>query len=540
MKTVERIAAYCRVSTDKRDQLNSLESQREFFKQYIEHTDGELYKLYADEGISGTSLRRRIEFQRMMVDAEMGKFDKLVVKDVSRFARNTVDLLQNIRKLKSLGIETLFITANMKTVAGDSEFILTMFGALAQEESANMSKRVKFGKRINAEKGRVPNICYGYDKIPDDMFNLKINEVEAEIVKEIFRLYTDEGFGGTKIAQILNAKGLKTKRGCAWSGEAVRRLLEHDIYTGKIIHGKQEVSDFLTGTRKDMPEDNWVITVREDLRIVSDELFQKAKVKKQKNSEAIPAKFKGSTKHPFSSLIKCKDCGWSFKRIYKKYTNEYIRWVCSQRNLKGLDSCPNAIKIDEGELIRVLQSYFNYLLANKKGIMEKAIADFESIYKSKSENLALEQSLFERLSKLKKARQKYMDMYTDEIITREELNEKTAEFKEEISDIEVKLRFLSYSVDSYEHFRTILRNTFKEIEDITDVSQMTNGQLKRIIEKIEVDHDGNVEIFLKALGSVGEECRVSIYNDGEFIEHIQNDTSVHIDVAKWTGYFVLF
>ena len=161
------IAAYCRVSTDKEDQLNSLEAQKQFFTEYTQRTGNTLVRLYADEGISGTKIKNRREFLRMMTDAERHLFDMVVVKDISRFARNTVDLLQNIRKLNALGIETQFLTANMTSI-GSSEFVLTIFGALAQEESANTSKRIKFGKQLNAEKGRVPNIVYGYDKTVGD------------------------------------------------------------------------------------------------------------------------------------------------------------------------------------------------------------------------------------------------------------------------------------------------------------------------------------------------------------------------------------
>ena len=127
------LAAYCRDSTDNDDQLNSLEAQKQFFTEYTQRTGDVLVRLYADEGISGTKIKNRKEFLRMMKDAEHGLFDMVVVKDISRFARNTVDLLQNIRKLKSLGIETQFLTANM-TSMGNSEFVLTIFGALAQEE----------------------------------------------------------------------------------------------------------------------------------------------------------------------------------------------------------------------------------------------------------------------------------------------------------------------------------------------------------------------------------------------------------------------
>lgn len=210
------IAAYCRVSTDKADQLNSLEAKKEFFSEYTKRTGDTLVRLYADEGISGTKIKNRKEFLRMMSDAEHGLFDMVVVKDISRFARNTVDLLQNVRKLKSLGIETQFLTANM-TSMGNSEFVLTIFGALAQEESANTSKRVKFGKKMNAEKCRVPNIVYGYDKTIGDYFNLAINKEESKVVKQIYKWYTEEGYGAAKIANMLNEKGYKTKRNCKWS-----------------------------------------------------------------------------------------------------------------------------------------------------------------------------------------------------------------------------------------------------------------------------------------------------------------------------------
>ena len=189
------IAAYCRVSTDKADQLNSLEAQKEFFSEYTKRTGDTLVRLYADEGISGTKIKNRKEFLRMMADAEHGLFDMVVVKDISRFARNTVDLLQNVRKLKSLGIETQFLTANM-TSMGNSEFVLTIFGALAQEESANTSKRVKFGKKMNAEKGRVPNIYMDMTKQSEIIFIL-------QSIKKNLKLYSRFTSGTQKKVTVL-------------------------------------------------------------------------------------------------------------------------------------------------------------------------------------------------------------------------------------------------------------------------------------------------------------------------------------------------
>ena len=497
------IAAYCRVSTDKEDQLNSLETQKEFFLEYTKRTGDNLIKLYADEGISGTKIKNRKEFQRMLADAEKGLFDMVVVKDISRFARNTVDLLQSVRKLKALGIEAQFLTANM-TSMGNSEFVLTIFGALAQEESANTSKRIKFGKKMNAEKGRVPNIVYGYDKTIGDYFNLSINEEEAKVIRQMYKWYTEEGFGGAKIANMLNERGVKTKRGNNWSQNSVCRILTNEIYTGKIINGKEEVADFLTGQRKEKDESEWLVTVRPELRIIEDEIFDRAQeILKGRHDSFKMTHERQSNKHLFSTLIKCKDCGWSFRRTVRQYKNTYIRWVCSGHNGRGADSCPNAITVDEEELIQVLQEYFQDVLSKKKKVIDHVIKEFQRVYKAKDENVEYEKELTTELNRLRKSREKYMDMYTDDLISREELNEKIGGMRKEIDRLENELKMVSYNLTKGEQLEAILNSTFKEMEDITDVHEMTNTQLKRLINKIEVDKEGNVDIYLRLIGDLG-------------------------------------
>ena len=493
------IAAYCRVSTDKADQLNSLEAQKEFFSEYTKRTGDTLVRLYADEGISGTKIKNRKEFLRMMSDAEHGLFDMVVVKDISRFARNTVDLLQNVRKLKALGIETQFLTANM-TSMGNSEFVLTIFGALAQEESANTSKRVKFGKKMNAEKGRVPNLVYGYDKRNGDYFHLAINQQESKVVMQIFKWYTEEGYGAARIAQMLNEKGYKTKRNCKWSQNAICRILTNEIYTGKIINGKQEVSDFLTGQRKDRDESEWIVTDRPELRIIEDETFEKVQeILKSRRDAFHFSHERQSNKYLFSTLIKCKDCGWSFRRTVRTYKNTYVRWVCSGRNGQGADSCPNKTVVDEEELMEVLQEYFTDLLKQKKQVMTYVVNEIQRVYQMRDENAEQEKELNAELAKLQKIRQKYMDLYTDDLISREELNEKIGSFRQEIERIERKLESLSWQLNMGEELEDILNRTFKTVEDITDLHQMTNQQLKRLIQKIEVDQEGTVDVYLRNL-----------------------------------------
>ena len=507
------IAAYCRVSTDKTDQLNSLEIQKEFFLEYTKRTGDNLIKLYADEGISGTKIKNRKEFQRMLADAEKGLFDMVVVKDISRFARNTVDLLQSVRKLKSLGIETQFLTANM-TSMGNSEFVLTIFGALAQEESANTSKRIKFGKKMNAEKGRVPNIVFGYHKTIGDYFNLSINENEAKAIRQIFQWYTEEGYGGSKIANMLNERGIKTKRGNNWSQNSVCRILTNEIYTGKIINGKEEIADFLTGQRKEKDESEWLVTIRPELRIVEDEVFDKAQdILKGRHDSFKITHERQSNKYLFSTLIKCKECGWSFRRTVRTYKNTYVRWVCSGHNGKGADSCPNAVTVDEEELIQALQEYFQEILSKKKKVINYVIKEFQRVYKAKDENIEYEKQLNTELNKLRKSREKYMDMYTDDLISREELNEKIGGMRKKIERLENELKMVSYHLTKGEQLEAILNSTFKQLEDITDVQEMTNAQLKRLINKIEVDKDGNVDIYLRLIGDLGLDETVLIEGD---------------------------
>ena len=169
--------------------------------------------------------------------------------------------------------------------------------------------------------------------------------------------------------------------------------------------------------------------------------------------------------------------------------------------------------VDEDELIEVLQEYFAGLLKAKKNVIRYVVGEFQRVYKAKDENLNYEKELTAQLAKLQKTRQKYMDMYADDLISREELNDKIGGMRKEIERLENELKMVSYHLTKGEQLESVLGQTFKEIEDITDVRQMTNAQLKRIIQKIEVDKDGNVDIYLRLLGDLGLDETVLIRND---------------------------
>ncbi len=517
-----KIAAYCRVSTEKEAQIDSLEKQIEFFNEFTKKNGYELYKLYADEGISGKQIKHRKQFQQMMQDAKAKKFDKVVVKDVSRFARNTVDLLQSVRELKSYNVQVDFLN-NGEVMEGGSEFILTILGAMAQQESANMSKRVKFGKDITAQKGRVPNLVFGYDKIPNERYTLKINEEEAKIVKEIFESYVYKGIGTTKIAWDLNDRGIRTKKTKSkWVQTSIVRMLKNPIYTGRVTNKKSEVTDFITGTRKDLPEEEWIVVERPEMRIISDELFNRAQdILAQRSNEFKLNNKREKTEYVFSTLIYCKHCGYSFRRIKRKYTAdgpEYIRWVCSGRNSMGVNHCPNTTVIDEEELLNAIKKYLKSIISNKKNFMKAVEKEFEKITKLRESNERSEESLLKEIEKVTTKKQKYMEMFQNEIINIQELKQYTAPLNEDISRLERELKLITSEIKEKDVLEKELSKTIKTVDDILNNQTITNAMLKTIIDVIEVDSDSNVEVRLKLLNEIGSTPTV-ITNFNEITEN---------------------
>lgn len=527
-----KIAAYARVSTEKESQVESFEKQIEFFNEFTKKNGYELYKLYADEGISGKQIKHRKQFQQMMQDAKAKKFDKVVVKDVSRFARNTVDLLQSIRELKSYGIEVDFLN-NGEIMEGGSEFILTILGAMAQQESANMSKRVKFGKDITAKKGRVPNIVFGYDKIPDERYTLKINEEEAKIVKEIFESYVYKGIGTTKIAWDLNDRGIRTKKTKSkWVQTSIVRMLKNPIYTGRVTNKKSEVTDFITGTRKDLPEEEWITVERPEMRIISDELFNRAQeILAQRSNEFKLNNKREKTEYVFSTLIYCKHCGYSFRRIKRKYTadgKEYIRWVCSGRNSMGVNHCPNTTVIDEEELLNAIKEYLKSIISNKKNFMKAVEKEFEKITKLRESNERSEESLLKEIEKVTTKKQKYMEMFQNEVINIQELKKYTSSLNEDIARLERELKLITSEIKEKDVLEKELTKTIKTVDDILNNQTITNAMLKTLIDVIEVDSDSNVEVRLKLLNEIGSTPAV-ITNFNEISENSNTETDIQLD-----------
>jgi site-specific DNA recombinase len=525
----QRVACYCRVSTDKSEQLDSLEKQIGFFNDLVNQGDYELYKLYADEGISGKQAKKRPQFLQMMNDARSHKFESILVKDISRLSRNTVDFLNCIRELKSIGINIYFTNINMN-IEECSEFMLTIFASLAQEESKNLSSRVKFGKKINAAKGRVPNFVFGYNRI--DTFTLEINEIEANTVRYIFDMYVKMGNGEAKIANELNNQNILTKKNrTKWSQKTIGDILKNQLYIGKIINHKSEVVDFLTGKRKTIAADMQLTVEKPNLQIIDDETFEKAQRILKNRGEMFSMSFKGkarpSNKYPLSNLIKCSECGFSFRRCHRKYSDngkEYIWWTCSYRNTYGVDQCINDIKIYEQDIHNALTSFFNTLFSFRED-MEKVIAEeinhlVEENNKNYSDDIV---SLKSEQAKLMKEKTKYMDMYKNDVIDMLELKSYTDGINTYLYNIETKINMIESSNVMNLNTQLVIKNYFNNLERAINEAGLENSLLKEIIDKILVYPTGEIKVYLK----LDEKSKVSLELPlDEFIIPMSSEVSI--------------
>lgn len=491
---MKRAVAYCRVSTNKEEQLDSLESQQRFFEQYAIKNDFSLDRIYADEGKSGTKIKNRIQLLQLLSDAELNEFEIVLIKDVSRLARNTVDFLTSIRKLKMLGIKVIFVNYD-QTSSDSSEFMLTMLSAIAQEESANTSKRVKFGKRQNAEKGKVPNLIYGYDKINGELFNLQVNEEEAEVVRRIFGWYTEQDMGTNKIAKELNELGIKTKRGCNWTQCGITRILSNEIYIGKVINRKEEVVDFLTGTRTKVKEEDRFICNNPQLKIIDDMTFEKAnRILESRKLSFRQSSVRESDKHVFSKLIYCKYCGAAFRRVVRSYKNTYIRWVCSGRNSLGVETCKNNVAIEEDELIGHIRDYFQEILNHNPQAIQRLINEYNRRMKSIGKEDVSMEAYRDKINRLAKMKEKYIELYQNEIISIHELKEFTDKLKVEETNIKKDVDFM--------RFNKLIQNPKDDaqqscLESVLLTNCISNSLLKKIINKIIVDEDQNINVYIK-------------------------------------------
>ena len=355
-ETKKRVAAYCRVSTDNKDQANSYESQQRYFRQYIERNpDWELYAIFADEGISGTNTKKRKEFNRMIACAKNGDFDLIITKEISRFARNTLDSIFYTRDLKKRGVGVIFLNDNINTLDGDAELRLAIMSSIAQEESRKTSERVKWGQKRQMEQGVVfGRSMLGYDVRDGKM---TVNEEGAKVVRLIFRKFVDEGKGTHVIARELREEGINPMRAREWSNTVILRVIRNEKYCGDLVQKKTYTPDFLSHEKKcNRGQEEFVILKDHHEPIISRELFDKANRILDAKSLSQEGKAKHSNRYPFSGKIKCGRCGASYVARYKtrKDGSRYKAWRCYEATRSGrphIDKAGNRVGCS-GESIR--------------------------------------------------------------------------------------------------------------------------------------------------------------------------------------------
>lgn len=336
VKKAKRVAAYARVSSGKDAMLHSLSAQVSYYSNYIQsHKGWEYCGVYSDEAKTGTK-DSRCGFQELLSQCKAGKIDMIITKSISRFARNTVTLLETVRELKNLGIDVYFEEQNIHSLSTDGELMLTILASYAQEESRSASENQKWRMRKDFERGFLP-MCfdrvYGYRRTADGGFE-PVPE-EAETVREIFQLYLS-GFGIMKIAKQLNEKGILTETGKPWREKKVRYLLSNERYVGDLLLQKNYISDHLTKRKRKNSGQLPQYYVKENhAGIISRDIFQAVQMEMQRRAEKY---FKKSEQpsYPFTGMLVCGICGKHYRR---KTTAVRITWICGTYNSVGKSAC---------------------------------------------------------------------------------------------------------------------------------------------------------------------------------------------------------
>lgn len=331
----KRVAAYARVSSGKDAMLHSLSAQVSYYSKFIQNQrDWEFVGVYADEALTGTK-DARPEFQRLLADCRSGLIDAVITKSISRFARNTLTLLQTTRELKSLGIDVFFEEQNIHTNSGQGEMILTLLASVAQEESRTTSENCKWRIRSQFKDGELANLrfMYGYT-ITKGM--VIINEEESAIVRKIFADYLD-GKGCKQISQELRQKGIPGFWGGSWTPTRVLGILKNEKYAGNALLQKRYVADHLTKREvRNKGELSKFYAEATHPAIVTKDTYEQVQLRIESNRKRNKAGERPISKYPYSGLITCGQCGKHYER---KITAGKPVWICYSFNQLGKEVC---------------------------------------------------------------------------------------------------------------------------------------------------------------------------------------------------------
>lgn len=525
-----RCVAYCRVSTDADDQLNSLQNQQAHYNEkfslpgYTRANIGMLYRrdgnieklrgIFADEGISGTSLKNRRAFKAMIEAAQRREFDIIYVKNVARFARSVEDFSKVLKDLAELGVGVIIEDGNLDSRNGAHEITLNLLAAVAQEESRSKSHAVKFGIR-EAQKAGKYTTCdpFGYDRVNGF---LVIKPDEADTVRLIYQLYLDDGFGVAKIARKLNEEGLKTKYGKLWSQKQITTILTNPLYTGNIRLHTIESADVNRHTQVEIDPEDWIIHQQENIRIIDDATFAAVKKERARREALLPEGYRQSTGNLLSNIAFCGNCGGNLKRK-KRHTLPgrdigYER-TCQYRDMYGVTRCPgperNSIpeellleKIKEK--IRLLQNYnMDDLFSIYSHVHFTIDTSLEHVAQLESEKVSIARSM-----KLN------FEEYDAGYMNREEYRERNTQLKAKVDRVQKELDRIA-NVENDKKAARLRYEQFKQRLQNVDLDNLTNQALRAIFRHITVSTLQNPKGAIKGI-------KVIDY-DYQFIDHSVKD-----------------
>ena len=470
-----RVAFYARVSTDFLEQLNSLENQKKYFTEYIgDMPNWEFSGGYIDEGISGVTTKKREKFNEMIEDALDGKFDMIVTKEVSRFARNTLDSIQYTRQLLSNGVAVYFQNDNINTLDEDSEFRLTIMASMAQDESRKISSRVKWGHQQAIKNGVVlgnSNI-FGYRKADKRLY---IDEEQAPIVRELFELYATGKYSMKNLETYFYNKGVRNTRGNVLAHSTMSNIIKNPKYMGYYVGNKVKVVDMFTKKQKFLPEDEWVIYKDESGKIVpaivSEELWQRAnEVLKLRSLDVIQKQNKTNHNNLLTGKLICTHCGKPYYRkdtVSKKGTANSA-WRCSGKIKNGKDSCPS-LTIYEHEIIPILEDVFKSSQRNIKELSDLILKLSEELLSSNEVANRIE-TLNKSIANEQKKKQKLLQLNIEGKFPDSEFVRMSAECDNEIS------RFQN-EIDEISNQLTGRKGINKELAEIRSILNLAAESL---------------------------------------------------------------
>lgn len=432
------VAYYARVSTEKVEQQASIKHQEEHFEELIHSNNRWKFAgSYIDDGISGIHADKREEFQRMLRDAKLGKIDMIITKEISRFARNTLDSIQYTRELLSYGVCVWFQNDGINTIDDDSEFRLTIMAGVAQDEIRKLSSRVKFGHAQSIKNGVVlGHRMYGYS---NNQGKLELVPEEADMVRMIFQDYAS-GISTPRIEKKLWDIGYRSFKGGKINRDVIKNIIRNPKYKGYYCGGKVKVVDMFTKKQEFLPQSEWIMFKDDGSRvpqIIDETTWEKANAYLRERGEAIKSRrtsFKNE--NIFTGKLFCANDGAPYwmKQHYIR-GKEDVRWVCSYKIKNGADSC-DSFGLAESELKEVIAELINKSSENIDSILEEYFEILQSSIKNIPDNKNEISRLEKQIDLLKQKREKILEYNLDEKISDDEFISRNKEYVKQIKQIE--------------------------------------------------------------------------------------------------------